>query len=443
METEWKKAKPRLDAPAVAKSWSRSCKIPPIRPVHRPMRTKVDVRHVKLGMRVCELDRPWEETPYVMPGFALRTPADLEELARYCEYVFVDNDDEEEDKAAAAEFALLRTAACPHTEVRLPTATLVDELPRACRAYHGATEAIDQAAREARLGQRVELAPLRGAVQTLALSVQRHPDALLLVARLARPMNGAVYRAILALLLADRLDFTAPERQDVGLGALLADLGLQTLSERLLHRPGPLTHDERLALRRHVGQGLLLLENSQLPPIAREVIACHHERLDGRGYPRGLRGNAIGRYGLLGGLVDHFAAVTSDRAHRAADSPFVALQGLYLLRGKSFCPTLIDELIHAHGIYGAGTWVDLGQARVGLVIERNPGRPLKPRVALPNPAGPPDVAYVDLAREARDDHGRPWEIVRAPPSGPPAPRVVAHLLGDEAGRFNTERAAVG
>lgn len=378
------------------------------------MKIKVDVKHLKLGMRICELDRPWEETPFLLPGFAVQTLGDLEELARYCDYVFVDLDDEE-DKAAAAEFALLKTAACPRATARPPSVALGDELAQARTVYSHAALAIEQAAYAVRAGRRVAASSFHDLVRGLSESVGRHPDALLLVTRLSEPVNGAVYRAVLALLAAWALGATREEREAIGLGALFADLGLHALPDALLNRTGPLSADEHTLVRRHVADSLALLEHERLPAITREFIARHHERMDGSGYPAGLRDAEIGRYGLLGGLADHFAAVTRDRPYRAAASPFEALQGMYLQRGKSFCPTLLEEFIHAHGIYPAGTGVELSNGRIGMIVERNPGRPLKPRIVLIERDSGCASNEIDLSLHPRDEHGQPWEIVRLLP----------------------------
>jgi HD-GYP domain-containing protein (c-di-GMP phosphodiesterase class II) len=150
----------------------------------------------------------------------------------------------------------------------------------------------------------------------------------------------------------------------------------------ILAKPGALADSEQAYVRRHVERGLELVAGGALPDRALEMIAGHHERSDGSGYPHQLRGTAIPLFARMAAIADAYDAMTLNRRYAAAMSPYAALRQLDGLREEKFDAALVTELIHALGVYPSGTLVELADGRVGLVCGQQPGHPLQPDVLV-------------------------------------------------------------
>ncbi len=120
----------------------------------------------------------------------------------------------------------------------------------------------------------------------------------------------------------------------LGTGAMLHDIGKIFIPSELLNAPGKLTNAQHAQLRSHVELGRAhLSEVSDLPPEAMAIVAEHHERMDGSGYPNGLKGEQISAMGRLGGIVDTFDAMTSVRPYR--EHTFSVEDALQLLEDQA------------------------------------------------------------------------------------------------------------
>jgi putative nucleotidyltransferase with HDIG domain len=123
--------------------------------------------------------------------------------------------------------------------------------------------------------------------------------------------------ALLARRLASELGLEAEEIERVYLGGLLHDIGKIGTPEHILRKEGRLEDEEFRIIKQHPEVGYNILSGvHKLGPI-REVVLSHHERIDGRGYPRGLKGDDIPLLARIAGMADAFDAMTSDRPYRA------------------------------------------------------------------------------------------------------------------------------
>jgi len=137
----------------------------------------------------------------------------------------------------------------------------------------------------------------------------------------------SVHVAAIGLALAQQVGFKSHgELKDFGVGAILHDVGKLSISQHILHKPGPLTSREWVEVKRHPEIGLSLLEvHKNLAEGTRAVILEHHERVDGTGYPSGKSGSAIHPFARVAAIVDAFDALTTRRPYRDAVSSFRAL----------------------------------------------------------------------------------------------------------------------
>ena len=147
------------------------------------------------------------------------------------------------------------------------------------------------------------------------------------------------------LLFAQALEFSPNEIVRAAKGALLHDIGKLAVPDRILQKPGPLTLDERVEMEKHVRYGLDILSQSHALQAATPVVAAHHERYDGKGYPLGLKEEAIPREARLFALVDVFDALTSKRVYKPAYGIREALTMMADGRGSHFDPDMFDRFV--------------------------------------------------------------------------------------------------
>ncbi|HSB71055.1 MAG TPA: HD domain-containing phosphohydrolase [Candidatus Methylomirabilis sp.] len=158
--------------------------------------------------------------------------------------------------------------------------------------------------------------------------------------------SGALSRvAKAAMAVADKLDLSPTQREALELGALLHDVGETRTPEAILQKPGPLTAEERRILEQHPAAGVDILEAVPLLTPALDVVGCHHERHDGAGYPRGLRGEEIPFTARIFAVVDSLEAMTHDRPYRAARPVAEALEEIRRESGKQFDPRVVEAVL--------------------------------------------------------------------------------------------------
>ncbi len=232
-----------------------------------------------------------------------------------------------------------------------------------------------------------DLGRAREVVQDMMHSVTRHPDALLWLTRLKRTdrytYDHALDCSTYMMVFARHLGLPQDRIATLGMAGMLFDIGKLRLSSRLLAKTAALTPLEYDLFKTHVDSAVQILRaDASIEDAVVEVVARHHERLDGSGYPLGLSGEAIGVFGEMAGIVDTFCAMTRHRSWRPAVSSQQGLEALIGLRDERFSAGLIDQFVQCIGIYPAGTLVELNSGEVAVVVAQNRIRRLKPRVMV-------------------------------------------------------------
>jgi ribonuclease P protein subunit RPR2 len=145
------------------------------------------------------------------------------------------------------------------------------------------------------------------------------------------------------LALARRVDPELAERPEVAYGFFLHDIGKVGIPESILCKAGPLTELEWIVMRSHPNQGARIMEPIPFMGEAVEIVRSHHERFDGGGYPRGLRGNEIPLSARIFAIADSFDAMTSDRPYRSALPAEAAVAEIRAGSGTQFDPRCAEE----------------------------------------------------------------------------------------------------
>ncbi len=164
--------------------------------------------------------------------------------------------------------------------------------------------------------------------------------------------------ALVAASLGQRLGLEVDEREAITYGALLHDVGKIGVPEAILSKPGPLTEEEWVVLRRHPEIGERICRPLGLSRLFSPIVRHHHEHWDGTGYPDGARGDAIPIGARIVGLADAFDAMTHDRPYRRALPIPAALDELRRHAGRQFDPDLVEPFIACLDALSSATDMD-------------------------------------------------------------------------------------
>jgi putative nucleotidyltransferase with HDIG domain len=151
--------------------------------------------------------------------------------------------------------------------------------------------------------------------------------------------------ALLAARVAEELKLPACLRRDLAVGGLLHDVGKLSVPLEILQKPGPLDDAELAEIRRHPEAGRKLLEElGGFAETVRRLVSDHHERLDGTGYPNGLKDDELTIETRILAVCDVYDALVSDRVYRAAWTPERALALLQEEAGTGYDPAVVKAL---------------------------------------------------------------------------------------------------
>lgn len=184
-------------------------------------------------------------------------------------------------------------------------------------------------------------APVHDLLETLWEGQVPLPLAFALWSRDEETFHHGLRVALLSSVVTEALGMDRPARSQVALGAFLHDVGKVRLDLGLLRKPAAFTRTEYETMQGHAAWGHGLLNGAGLTALA-PVALSHHERWDGEGYPRRLRGHQIPLAARITSVVDAFDAMTHDRPYRKAMDPQAAMQELVDGRGRQFAPDVVD-----------------------------------------------------------------------------------------------------
>ena len=362
---------------------------------------KIDASQLRLGMYVCELDRPWIEAPFLFQGFMLNDPDDLMTLRSLCHHVYIDC-----LKTTINLDKLKRSA----PEMAPPAYPVVSdirtELPQAAQCYGETFSAVRNMLRALEDGRDASVNAMPALVHGCVESIIRNPSAMLWLTRIKHKdqytAEHCMNVGVLAMALGRKVGLGRKHIELLGLCGMLHDVGKMRLDQSILNKPGRLTAEEFEHVKLHVTYGHEeLSRDPELPSEVLKVALSHHERLDGKGYPRGLPAARLDFYTRATAVVDTYDAITSRRCYSDAQSSATALRILYENRGTQFDERLVVQFIDCIGIYPPGVLVELNTGEVGVVLSVDSSNRLSPRVGLVRDAEkrPMQQRVVDLAEQ--------------------------------------------
>jgi HD-GYP domain-containing protein (c-di-GMP phosphodiesterase class II) len=265
----------------------------------------------------------------------------------------------------------------------------------------------------------LDLTAVSEALDSMVDSIGRSPDALLWLAKLKKTddyaYNHALNVSITLMAFGNFLALSKQQIKDLGLAGLMQDVGKVKVSTDILLKEGKLTREEYEYAKKHVDESLKILEKTtDIPNSVIFLVAQHHERIDGTGYPYQLRGKQIGLPSQIAGVIDTYCAITSHKPYAKGVFHQQALDEMHKLAGKQFSSELIDQLVQFMGMYPVSSLVELNTGEVGVVVQQNQVRRMLPRLLLllgPNKERYGAPVILNLLNSPKTPSGETYKIV--------------------------------
>ena len=354
---------------------------------------RIPVEQLRQGMYVHSLNRDWMHHPFLRSRFRLEGDDQIRRIRELgVSEVEIDTGLGRDVPGPFASMVAqdlspaFDAAARQRPPVFHPT-TLAEERARARKILRESSRVVEQVMEDARLGRQIELHHARELIGKMAASIVRNQDALLGLSRIRSvdhyTFEHSIHVSVLMIAFARSIGLEQDVIKEIGLGALLHDIGKCRIPESILNKPGKLTDAEFEVIRGHVAKGhAILSQSSDISATALNVIDEHHERIDGTGYPEAKTGEQISCYGQMASIIDVYDALTTQRVYHAAMSPHEALRHLLKSSPQQFDRALVQQFIRCVGIYPIGTLVRLESQRLAVVVETGREHFLKPVVRL-------------------------------------------------------------
>ena len=409
------------------------------------MRRKINTTDLQVGMYVQDLDCAWVDTPFLFQGFTIANDSDIKQLREHCQHIYIIEDERGDDDVNNRQsndepvkekttIAAEKVVASENSEkedelLLLPqrhtiyedTLSVEDELKYAKQAHKELQRIITNIMQDIQLGSKLNLTDVKNAAKGMIESIVRNPDAFTWLTQLksvdSYTYSHAVDSSILGVAFGRHLGLSKDELEDIALGLMFADVGKMKLPQELLTRSGRLTENEFNEIKKHVDYSYeVASETEGLSSRALEIILYHHERHDGKGYPKRLAGGKIPVFARMAAVVDCYDAITSDRAYSKAISQHEAVRNLFEWRNVNFQEEIVEQFIQCLGVYPTGSLIELSTGQVGVILSQNRIRALRPKIMLILDAD--KVAYgiaptIDLIKDTEDKDGNSLEILRA------------------------------
>ncbi|WP_370979915.1 HD-GYP domain-containing protein [Agaribacterium sp. ZY112] len=366
---------------------------------------KIDTNELTIGMYVSGLDRPWTQTPFPLQGFYIRDREEIKQLKVHCNYVYIDvlkgsapvktdlrklsNMGVKSKKNLRAESSATAVSASPirvRDDVYTEITPIGREIGEAKALHQQVYRAVGTVLSQVNVdNQQVPIKETKRAASAMVDSIVRNPDAFTWLAKVREKdehtYSHAVRSAVWALLFGRHIGLPKPELDVLAMGVLLKDIGKTRLPRKLIEATER-TAEEQREYEQFVVYGLDILKKlPEVKPRVISVVKTHCERVNGSGFPSHLRGDKVPLLGKIAGIVTFYDETTNPR-NKNPLSPSKAVSMLYEARGTGFQDDLVVEFIRAIGLYPTGTLVELNTGEVGVVVEQNFERRLKPRVMV-------------------------------------------------------------
>lgn len=352
---------------------------------------KIPLAELKVGMYLHDANCSWRVRPNFLLRFKVTQEAQIEEIhAMGVREVYIDTNlgadlpgapsaDEVRQILEEEALRLARHGESPvHQRLASPA-----ELRDALAVHDSASHLIRDMMNDVRLGGQIEFDDIAEALQSISGTMLGNFGTIVQLGQLKNKDDYTFQHSVGVCALmtgfGKTLELKRRTLADIGIGALLHDVGKMRVPPEILNKPGRLTDAEFDEIKLHVIHGREILRGAPwLSKTAFNVMDHHHERYDGSGYPAALKGGEISHVGQMAAIVDVYDALTSERVYHAPMMPVEALRKLQEWGRFHFNEELVAHFVRSLGIYPIRTVVRLESGLVGIVIDQNPANLARP-----------------------------------------------------------------
>ncbi|MGV8712794.1 MAG: HD-GYP domain-containing protein [Nitrosomonas sp.] len=346
---------------------------------------KIQAEQVRLGMYIHEINGNWLELPFWRTSFKLDNEKDLDKLLTCrCDEIWIDTSkgldilgaEETVDSPTDPPVNPITEEAPRPVKKKVVPVSLAEELDSAKKIHTSAKTIVKTMFNDVRMGNAFEIEEATALVEEVNQSIERNPNALLSLVRLKNADEYTYLHSVavcmLMVALAKQLHLSEDQIRQAGLAGLLHDVGKMAIPSGVLNKVDKLTDDEFNVIKQHPQCGWEILKSCyQVSDIALDVCLHHHERIDGRGYPDKISGEALTLFARMGAVCDVYDAISSDRCYKKAWGPAESIHKMASWQAGHFDETVFHAFVKTIGIYPNGSLLKLKSGRLGVVIEQS------------------------------------------------------------------------
>lgn len=400
------------------------------------MKKRIAIEDLRPGMYIAGMDQSWFKTPFLRHKWLVRRHDEILLLRSYgVQNLFIDT----KKGSDVSEASFVVETLNPSTTSEEPPSPTHPQLrpdpediesARLLRAE--AISTLDMFFSQMEAPSSEHLIVVRGVVSTLLDGLLDHQAAMVSLIQMRRfdanLSTHGVDTSVLAMAVGQEHGCDPSHLKLLGLAALVHDIGQMRLPLNLLRKVQPYSPQDHKLIQAHCDMGEAILNQFRdFPEESKQMVLQHHERLDGSGYPKGIRRGEISELTQLLSMADTYDAQISGRCSHPPVPPARALSELYQAAvAGQYCITLVQQLIHLLGVYPIGSLIRLNTGEQAVVVWVHSHSRLTPTIKLlKNASGQPyeEQEIIDLSSqttngtprsilEAIDPHEAGWDMTK-------------------------------
>lgn len=344
---------------------------------------RIPITALKVGMYITDLNNDWIPHNTQRRCGVIKREETIEKIRKMgVQFIYIDaqRGTDTQDFETAAEIEKRNEEALQKAGEQkpgvAPRVSLSEEMVSALGIHSAAQGLVGSFMNSAKIGTPIDVAPIHQLADELQNSVTRNANALGCLGRIREKDNylleHSVNLSVLMTVFGQYRNLPADILHQTVVGALLHDLGKILTPDEVLHKPGRLSPEEYEVMKLHARHSRDILSATEgIGELTIITAAQHHERMDGTGYPEGLKGEEISVYGRMVAITDVYDAITADRVYHRGMTPTQGLKKLLEWSGHHLDPALVKQFIRCIGLYPVGSLVLLDSGRLGVVVEIN------------------------------------------------------------------------
>lgn len=260
--------------------------------------------------------------------------------------------------------------------------SVAEEFHQSCKIYDNATHTIKTIFNDISADQKINITAINELANDITDSIIRNEYAISILTRIrdkdTYQWEHAINSAILMCGFSLFIGMKKETATQIAIGALLHDVGVAKLPKAVLNKKEKLTTNEQRLVEKHVLWGHQICSSDGLSnKITTDMLVNHHERLDGSGYPRGLKDSKLSKLARITAIVDVYDAMTANKHYKKGEQPINALRYL-ISKNELFDRSLVQQFIKYIGVHPVGSLVKLSNETLAIVTEGNRNDPLNP-----------------------------------------------------------------